>query len=140
METTDTAAAGASAPRGLAEQVRQGAASQLSAQKNRAMDSLGNIAQAARQTTQALRDNQQDTIANYVSRAADQIERFSTRLRDRDITDLMQDAQQFARRQPAVFIGAAFAVGVLAARFLKSSASANEYGYGYGRPAGRRFS
>jgi hypothetical protein len=45
----------------------------------------------------------------------------SATLRDRDVRELVQDAQQFARRQPAIFVGAAFAAGVLAARFMKSS-------------------
>ena len=158
METTDTAGGSGSTARGLAEQVREQASSQLSTQKNRAMDSLGSIAQAARQTTQSLRDNQQNAMADYVNKAADQIERFSTRLRERDVADLMQDAQQFARRQPAVFIGAAFAAGLLAARFLKSSTAGHEYStsgqysgrnreytgsgqeYAYGRPGGSRLS
>jgi len=34
--------------------------------------------------------------------------------------------QQFARRQPAVFFGAAFGLGLLAARFMKSSPGRGE--------------
>jgi hypothetical protein len=64
-------------------------------------------------------------VAQYVEQAADRIEQFSSRLRDRDLGDLMRDADRFARRQPAVFIGAAFMVGVLAARFFKSSGGAD---------------
>ena len=44
----------------------------------------------------------------------------------------MPDAQQFARRQPAIFIGAAFAAGLLAARFMKeASSNNNQYGRAY---------
>ena len=121
MEETNAINARPIAPRGLMEQVREGAASQLSTQKDRATDGLGALAQAVRHSTQTLRDNQQDTVADFVERAADQIERVSTRLRDKDVPHLLQDAQLFARRQPAVFIGAAFVAGVLAARFLKST-------------------
>jgi hypothetical protein len=106
---------------GLMDKVRQGATSQLSTQKNRATDGIGTVAQAVRQTSQQLRTQQHDTIANYIDQAANQLEQFSTRLRDKDIGELMRDAQQFARRQPAVFIGSAFAIGLLGARFLKSS-------------------
>ena len=106
---------------GLMDKVRQGATSQLSTQKNRATDGIGTVAQAVRQTSQQLRTQQHDTIANYIDQAANQLEQFSTRLRDKDISELMRDAQQFARRQPAVFIGSAFAIGLLGARFLKSS-------------------
>ena len=38
--------------------------------------------------------------------------------------------QRFARRQPAVFIGSAFALGLVGARFLKSSRQQNEYEFG----------
>jgi ElaB/YqjD/DUF883 family membrane-anchored ribosome-binding protein len=107
--------------RGVLNLVRDSATSQLSSQKERATEGLGSLARAVRQSTQSLRDNQQDTVAQYVEQAADRIEEFSSRLRERDLNDLLRDADQFARRQPAVFIGAAFVVGVLAARFLKSS-------------------
>jgi ElaB/YqjD/DUF883 family membrane-anchored ribosome-binding protein len=110
---------------GLMDRVRQGANTQLSTQKNRATDGLGNVAQAVRQTTQHLREQQHDTIARYVDQAADQLERMSDRLRQKDVGQLLQDAQQFARRRPAVFIGSAFAVGLLGARFLKSSRDRN---------------
>ena len=110
---------------GLMDRVRQGANTQLSTQKNRATDGIGNVAQAVRQTTQHLREQQHDTIARYVEQAADQLERMSDRLRQKDVGQLLQDAQQFARRRPAVFIGSAFAVGLLGARFLKSSRERN---------------
>jgi hypothetical protein len=38
----------------------------------------------------------------------------------------MNDAQRLARRQPALFVGGAFAVGLLGARFLKSSAQRDD--------------
>jgi ElaB/YqjD/DUF883 family membrane-anchored ribosome-binding protein len=106
---------------GLMDRVREGANTQLSTQKNRATDGIGSVAQAVRQTTQHLREQQHDTIARYVDQAADQLERVSERLRQKDVGELLQDAQQFARRRPAVFIGSAFAIGLLGARFLKSS-------------------
>ena len=122
MEQTNTAGATPASARGVIDRVRSTATEQLSNQKNRATDRLGSVAHAVRQTTQPLRDNQQDVLAQYVEKAADQIERLSTQLRDKDVSELATEAQRFARRQPAVFLGAAFAAGVLAARFLKSSA------------------
>ena len=106
---------------GIVDRVRQTAAAQLTTQKSRATEALGSVAAAIRQSGQPLRDNNQPMLAEYAGRAADQLEQFSTRLRDRDLTELMDDAKRFARRQPALFVGAAFAAGVLAARFLKSS-------------------
>ena len=106
---------------GILNQVRDKAASQLNEQKTRATDSLGNVAQAVRQSTQHLREQQYDTVAQFVERAADQIERFSNHLRERDLNELVVEAQRFARQQPAVFIGSSFAAGMLAARFIKAS-------------------
>lgn len=120
MESSNSTT-GTDARPGVIARVRDAASAQVSTQKDRATDTLGTLASAVRQSTRTLRDQQQDTIAQYVERAADQIDRFSATLRSRDLGQLMADAQRFARRQPAVFIGAAFAAGVLAARFLKSS-------------------
>ena len=117
--------------RGVMDRVRDGASSQISQQKDRASDGLTSLARAVRQSTQSLRDNQQGTVAQYVERAADRIEQFSTTLRERNLKDLARDTERFARRQPAVFIGAAFAAGVLAARFLKSSSEGDDYGNEY---------
>jgi hypothetical protein len=42
-------------------------------------------------------------------------------LRNKDVGELFQDAQRLARRQPVAFVGAAFVLGLVGARFLKSS-------------------
>lgn len=106
---------------GLVDRVRDTAAAQLSSQKARATGALGSVAAAIRQTSEPLRDSNQAMLADYAGQAADQLEQFSTRLGERDLNELMDDVNRFARRQPALFVGAAFAAGVLAARFLKSS-------------------
>jgi len=105
----------------MIDTMKQRATDQLSSQKNKATDGLGSIAQIARQGTRQLRDQQHDTLAGYVERAADQIDRLSQQLRDKDVNELVNDAQRLARRRPALFIGAAFALGVIGARFFKSS-------------------
>src|SRR5947207_11852867 len=117
MEGRHNATGGA----GLMDKVKDGAVSQLSTQKNRATDGIGSVAQAVRQSTQQLRDQQHDTIAQYVDQAAAQLERFSNALKEKNVSELLDDAQRFARRNPALFIGGAFAVGLLSARFFKSS-------------------
>lgn len=125
---------------GFMGKVRERATAQLSTQKDRAIDGLGSAARAVRQSTQQLRDQDHDTVAGYVEQAVDQIERMSQRLREKDVSELLEDAQRLARRQPALFVGSAFALGLLGARFLKSSRE-DEYGYrgeypgAYGRGA-----
>jgi hypothetical protein len=115
---------------GLMDRVRESASSQLGAQKDRATDGIGSVAQAVRQSTQQLRDQKHETIAQYVEQAADQLERFATRLKDKNVGDLAREAQDLARRRPALFIGSAFALGLLGARFVKSSGSSGHTAYG----------
>jgi len=120
--SAEAGAGGGGSAAGIVDRVRDRAGAQLTTQKDMATDSIGTIARAVRGTTQELRDQHHDTLAQFVDRAADQLERWSTGLKNKDVTDLFRDAQQAARRQPVVFVGSAFAVGLIAARFMKSSA------------------
>jgi len=111
---------------GVMDKVRERASAGLTNQKERATDGLGSIAGAARQTTRQLREQQHDTAARYVEQAAEQLERFADHVRQKDVGEIVNDAQRLARRQPALFVGSAFAIGLVSARFLKSSRSGNE--------------
>ena len=123
--------------RGIVDTVRERASAQLTTQKDRALDGLGGVADAVRKTTQSLREHQHETLAGYVEQAANQIERFSRNLKNKDVGELVRDAQGLARRQPALFVGSAFAIGLLGARFFKSSSPdrgmnrRGAYGSGY---------
>jgi hypothetical protein len=105
----------------LMDSVRQKATAQLDTQKDRATDSISVIAAAVRGTTDQLRSEHHEGLAGYIDNVADQLERFSTSLRDKDLGELLTDARQLARRQPALVIGGGFLIGLAAARFLKSS-------------------
>jgi hypothetical protein len=94
----------------------------LGSQKEAAARQLHGLADSLRQTSRHLREQDQGTFASYSNQAAHQIERASEYLEDRDLDELMHDAEDFARRQPELFIGGAFTLGLLAARFLRSSA------------------
>jgi len=109
----------------LMNTVKQRATEQLDTQKTRATDGLSVIAGAVRQTTQTLRNDHHDGLAEYAERAADQLERFSNAIRDKNMDQLLREGRTLARRQPALFIGSSFAVGLLAARFIKSSTRGN---------------
>ena len=52
---------------------------------------------------------------------ADHVERVSGYLEERDVNQLLEDAENFARRQPELFIGGALIAGLLVGRFIKSS-------------------
>jgi hypothetical protein len=132
----DVAGTDAGRSEGIVDKMKHSATSQLTNQKNRASEGLGSVAQAVRQSGQQLREGQHDSIARFTDQAADQIERLNQKLRDKDITELFDDVQRLARREPALFIGGAFAVGLLGARFFKSSARAQEREWNGPSPGG----
>jgi hypothetical protein len=109
----------------LVDKVRDTAAAQLTSQKDRVTEGLGTVVNAVRQSGEQLRQQQHDTIADYAEQAASQIERLSQGLRDKDLTEILGDVQRLSRSQPALFIGGAFALGVIGARFFKSSSRSN---------------
>jgi len=105
----------------LTDQAKQTVTAQISTQKQKASETLGSVAHALRQTSDQMRNGDQAAIGDYATKAADQVERLSGFLRDRDVNDILRETEQFARRQPALFLGGAFVLGLIGARFLKSS-------------------
>lgn len=101
--------------------IQQRVTTRVDEQKNRAADGLGGIADVFRHASNELR-NENETIAQYVDMASDQMRRFADRIRQRGVADMMDDLNDFARRRPALFIGGAFLVGLGVARFLKATA------------------
>jgi len=112
----------------LVEQAKGQATPRLESQKERAAEGLGNTARALRQTSQQLREQEDGPVAQYAERAADRIERAADYLRGRDINELVGELESFARRQPVLFVGGAFALGLLTGRFLKSSGQRSSRG------------
>jgi gas vesicle protein len=95
--------------------------SRVDSTRSRAADALGSVAQALTTSVQQLRTENQAVPSEYVERAGNQIRRASEYLRNTNTDDLVRNAEGFARRQPAVFLGGAFVLGFLAARLVKSS-------------------
>jgi hypothetical protein len=105
----------------VAEQAKQQATSQLESQKDRAVDTLVTVAQALRHTGQQLQQQEQGAVGRYVEQAAERVERVTDHLRAREVPELIAETQDFARRQPGLFVAGALALGFLGARFLMSS-------------------
>jgi len=110
------------------------ARSRLDSQKSRAARSLRAVAAALRDSSEQLRQKDEGAVAPVVESVADGVDRLSDFLNSRNVDDMMQDVQSFARRRPELFLGAFFTLGVLAARFLKSGqreTGTDRYGYSY---------
>ena len=93
---------------------------ELGARTRGAASDLGDVANALRQTSKQLEGN---SVAPYVAKAAEQLERASSYVRTADPNEIRRGVESFARREPLLFIGGAFALGMVMARFLKASAA-----------------
>ena len=107
----------------VAAQAKDLVSNQVTERAGRSATDILQVARALRQSRRDLGDN---AAAPYVDKAADQLERFSRFLRDKSPGDVVRDVESFARREPLLFLGGAFALGMLGARFLKSSARHGE--------------
>jgi hypothetical protein len=116
----------------VATQAQDQVKSRLATQKDSAAESLSGVAQALRQTGQQLRDQNQSAPVGLLDEAAAQVERLSGYLQGNDLNRLVGDIESFARRQPALFLGGAFLVGLVGARFLKSTRPTQFDQGGYG--------
>lgn len=88
--------------------------------KTRAVETVSGLAQSLRTGGQQLQD-QGSTAANLVGQAADRLDRVARYLQDTELDDVVRKTETWARQNPALFVGSAFVVGLLGARFLKSS-------------------
>jgi len=104
-------------------QAKQSAQSKLGSSKERAAESLGSVAEALRHTGEKMRADDKSGLTDYVVRAAEQVDSASSYLQSREFGEIIGDVSGFARREPALFLGGAFAIGLLGGRFLKSSAA-----------------
>jgi ElaB/YqjD/DUF883 family membrane-anchored ribosome-binding protein len=88
--------------------------------KTRAIETVSGLAQSLRTGGQQLQD-QESTAANLVEQAADRLDRVARYLQNTELDDFVRKTETWARQNPALFVGSAFVVGLLGARFLKSS-------------------
>ena len=119
-ETLDTMAEkvkGGALP--LIDQAKNAVAGQLSQSKEQSADSLRDLAKALRGAGEQLEGNM---VSPYVRKAASQIEKVSDYVRAIDTTQLRHGTESFAKRRPLLFVGGAVTLGLVAARFFKSSA------------------
>lgn len=116
---------------GQAQEKAQAAAGQAQARAREQLDQrssqLGEQAhqQASdlRSVGAALRDQGKDRPAQAVDRLAVYAEQAGTYLRDTDAGSMLSDAEDFGRRKPAAVAAGAFALGLVASRFLKASST-----------------
>jgi len=102
------------------------AATKLDEQKSTLSGGLSTVAESVRQVGENLNSSTTESglaeaAAKYTNTAAQKLEDVAGYFETRNVREMARDLEGFARRNPAVFLGAAFGLGFLAARFLKSS-------------------
>lgn len=105
------------------EKIKTQANDQLDNQMTQAGLSLATVADAVDTLSDQLRRGNQKLLATYADRAAGHVDELATYLRQSDPNKVLHDIEDFARREPALFLAGAFAIGLLGTRFLKSSSS-----------------
>lgn len=111
----------------ILETVKDKASTVIDEQKTNLTSGLSSVADSIRKVGDNLRDTEDENkigqmTAQYSDQLAKGIEKVTNYFEKSDLSTISRDVQTFARRQPALFIGGAFVLGILAARFLKSSA------------------
>jgi hypothetical protein len=155
--TVNAGNAGAGTESGAREQIRQArdkvvdqakstfrdardrAGSSLSEGRRQAAEQIGGIGGALRRTSEQLRGEDQARFADVADSVGRQLDRAAGYLRDSDGRTIVRDIERLARRQPALVFAGAFALGLVAARFLKSSDpghASDESNYERIRPGG----
>lgn len=96
---------------------------QADRRRTEAADGIEQVAQSIRRVSTDM-EGEQPSIASVAMTAADQVERVSEYLRETDVRQILRTVEDTARRQPLLFIGGAFALGVAVSRLIKAGGGA----------------
>ena len=107
-------------------EVRQQARSAVKEQQDYAAERLSSVSEALHDSANRLREDEATAFASLIEQAADRIDNFSQYLREQDIRDMIDAAQHWARRNPVLFLGGSFVLGLVIARLVKSTSQAYE--------------
>ena len=88
---------------------------------DQAVDGIETVADSIRRVSSDM-ETEKPQIAELASSAADQAEAFANYLRETDVRQLVGNVEDFARKQPLLFVGGAFLLGLAASRFIKAAA------------------
>ena len=98
--------------------------------REKAAEGLSNLTDTIRRVSIDMQD--QPAIANAAESVADQAERFGEYLRTTDTRQMLSTIEGVARRQPLLFLGGAFVLGLAASRLIKAAGGSSSSGMGQG--------
>lgn len=89
--------------------------------KSKAAETLGSVSSATREAAGKLKGTQAEPLANVINSAADSVESFAQRMREKSVDEIIDDTREMVRRSPVLIIAVAAAAGFLVSRFLKAT-------------------
>jgi uncharacterized protein YjbJ (UPF0337 family) len=96
---------------------------QVDQRSTQAGEQVASTAGDLRSVGEQLRSQGKDTPARLAEQAAERTERLGSYLRDSDSDRILNDVEDFARRQPWAVVAGGLVVGFAASRFLKASSN-----------------
>ena len=81
-------------------------------QKENLAQSVHKYAEALRAASESLRNEEGNVLAEPARKGAEQLERMSSYLREKEPRDFIEDLEAFTRRRPEVVFGGLFVVGL----------------------------
>ncbi|MEE4350258.1 MAG: hypothetical protein V2J26_08515 [Pacificimonas sp.] len=93
--------------------------------KAKASETVHSLAASTRDAAKQFEGTQAEPLSEYITNAADSIEKIANSLDEKSVDDLVDDFREMVRRTPAIAIGAAAAVGFAISRFAKATERAD---------------
>jgi hypothetical protein len=106
-----------------AGQARGAVRGQVDQRSTQAGERVNSVASDVRSVSDQLRQQGKDQPAKLAEQAADRAERLGSYLRDSDADRILNDIEDFGRKQPWAVMAGGIAIGLIASRFLKASSS-----------------
>lgn len=89
--------------------------------QSRIAEQLTAVARAIDSAATSLERERQSGLSQKIKPYVQKVEHVSQQVRDKSPRELKEDVDRIARQKPGWFLGGAFLLGLLGARFLKSS-------------------
>jgi hypothetical protein len=93
--------------------------------KEQAAEGITQVADSIRRVSVDM-EGSQPQVAEVAQTAADQAERIATYLQETDAREILRTVEDVARRQPLLFLGGAFLLGMAATRLVKAAGGSSQ--------------
>ncbi len=106
----------------ILNQAKERAATLAQEQKQSAAQHIGRYGTALRDSARSV-EQDDPNVAYFANRAAERIEKVADYVRSTDLDGLRRDAEDIARRHPALFMGGMLIAGIVLGGVIKASAA-----------------